>query len=294
MIDGYQRMRDGEMGFSTRPLMAASVDNPTGIAIGPTLDAIGELPGVAVGRRDDAPVCRHRRRSASPPTPTDRTPCLPIARRSPPTSSRPSAWPCAQDGPFPARTRRRAHRRRQRDARPAAVPRSERCRPAHLDRGAPHDIVGVVADYASNPMRPAPPGPESSSRSRADAKNLRRLQFIVRAESAIRAARPAMRRQAPEAAPGTLVTSAYHVRSDPRDREPGSPGRHGAARSAHRDRHAADDGGDLRGAGVRDHAAVAGARGAHGDRRERTRRRPPGDRAHGAAGRHRRGGWASR
>src|SRR4029453_17643193 len=47
LIDGYQRVRSGEMGFSTRPLLTAVVENPAGVAIGSTLDTIRPLPGVA-------------------------------------------------------------------------------------------------------------------------------------------------------------------------------------------------------------------------------------------------------
>jgi len=66
-------------------------------------------------------------------------------------------------------------------------------------------------------------------------------------------------------------------------------GRHGAARAVDRDRHAADDDGDLRSAGVRDRAAIEGTGAAHRDRRQRTGSDPAGLGAQPAARRDRHG-----
>ena len=212
MIDGYQRMRTGEMGFATRPLLVASVENPGGVAIGPTLDALRRLPGVAaVAAATAAPFAGSDRqeRVASDAGGSnavaggagggdrDFFSTLGVAMRAGRTFS-------SQDSAG------RPHRRRQRVARPARLSRNDRRRPASLDRrrAARHRRRrrGLRA-----PIRCRPPvaHPKVFLPLAVDAKNMRRLQFIVRAESDPGPLVQPVRRQAPEAAPGTIVTSAY-------------------------------------------------------------------------------------
>ena len=47
--------------------------------------------------------------------------------------------------------------------------------------GIPHDVVGVVADYASNPLRAGVPEPRVFVPLPLDSKDIRRLTFLVRA-----------------------------------------------------------------------------------------------------------------
>jgi putative ABC transport system permease protein len=46
LIDGYRRAMSADMGFATAPLIAARVENPAGVQITTLLDAIRSLPGV--------------------------------------------------------------------------------------------------------------------------------------------------------------------------------------------------------------------------------------------------------
>jgi hypothetical protein len=75
--------------------------------------------------------------------------------------------------------------------------------------GAPHDIVGVVADYAQNPAQILMTRPKVFLPLPADGKNLRRLHFVIRAESDPGPLVEQVRRRAPDAAPGIVVVGAY-------------------------------------------------------------------------------------
>jgi putative ABC transport system permease protein len=211
MIDGYQRTRNGEMGFATRPLMSASVENPAGIAIGSTLETIRRLPGIAgVAGATAAPfsAAAGRERVASDAG----------------GSNALLAEPATVSGDFfatlgvPMRAGRSFSSQDSPAARIAVVSESLAARlfpgaSAVGQRlwiaGAPHDIVGVVADYAHNPALAAIAHPRVFLPLATDAKNVRRLAFIIRAVSDPGPLVQPVRRQVPEASPGTIVTSAH-------------------------------------------------------------------------------------
>ena len=157
MIDGYQRMRTGEMGFATRPLMTASVENPAGIAIGSTLDAIKRLPGIAgVAAATAAPYAgaAARERVAGDAGGSNAV----LVERATVTGDFFSTLgvPMRAGRPFssqdsPAARIAVANESLASACSPGASAVGQRIWIA----GAPHDIVGVVADYAHNPMQVA-------------------------------------------------------------------------------------------------------------------------------------------
>jgi putative ABC transport system permease protein len=211
MIDGYQRMRAGEMGFATGPLMTASLENPAGVSIAPTLDVLRRLPGVAMvaaGTGGPFGGGTGRERVAADAGGSNAV----VAERM------------AVTGDFFAAlgVRMRAGRMFSSQDSPAArvavaneslakrmFPGTSAVGQRIWIAGAPDDIVGVVADYAHNPMQVPGAHPKIFLPLAADARNLRRIQFIVRAESDPGPLVQPVRRQAPGAAPGTVVTSAY-------------------------------------------------------------------------------------
>jgi ABC-type antimicrobial peptide transport system permease subunit len=211
LIDGYQRTRSGDMGFATAPLLSASVENPAGVAIGPTLDAIRRLPGIAsVAAATAAPFTAGAARErvsgdagGSNPVLVERATVtgnffstLGVAVRAGRTFS-------SQDAP----------------AAPIAVINESLATRLFQGvsgvgqrvwiGGVPHDVVGVVADYSQSPMQVAAAHPKLFLPLATGARNLRRLGFIVRAESDPGPLVLPLRRQAVEGAPGTAVTSAY-------------------------------------------------------------------------------------
>jgi len=210
MIGGYQRVTSAEMGFATRPLINVSVENPSGVAIGPTLEALKQVPGVvAVAAATGMPF---RGGGRAVPVAADASATAVMAERSAITT-----------GFFAALgvTMRSGRALGAADTPAARVVVVNEALARRLFPGggpvgrhvwidaAPHDIVGVVADYAVSPLQTAGAFPKIFVPLPEDTPNLRSLGFIVRA-----AADPAplvqpLRRQAPAATAGTNVTSAY-------------------------------------------------------------------------------------
>jgi hypothetical protein len=211
LIDGYRRTRNGEMGFATRPLMAALVENPDGIAIRSTLDAIRRLPGIAgVSAATAAPfaAAAARERVAADAGGSNAV----LVERATVTGDffstlgvpmRAGRTFSSQDSP--AARIAVANESLAKRMFPGASAVGQRI----WIGGAPHDIIGVVADYAGNPVQVPSAHPRVFLPLATDVKNLRRLAFIIRAEPDPGPLVQPVRRLAPEAAPGTIVTSAY-------------------------------------------------------------------------------------
>src|SRR5436190_711899 len=211
LIDGYHRTRNGDMGFATAPLLSASVENPAGVAIGPTLDAIRRLPkiaGVAAATAAPFTAGAARERVSGDASGSN----LVLVERA------------AVTGDFfstlgvPMRAGRTFSNQDAPAARIAVVNEAlaRRLFPGVSAVGqrvwigsAPHDVVGVVADYSQSPMQVAGAHPKVFLPLAAGARNLRRLGFIVRAESDPGPLVLPLRRQAAEGAPGSVVTNAY-------------------------------------------------------------------------------------
>jgi hypothetical protein len=77
--------------------------------------------------------------------------------------------------------------------------------------GTPHDIVGVVADYASNPLQAGRPAPRVFVPLPLDSTEIKRLTFLVRAVNDPSTLVPTVRTDARKVAPGTIVGSVETV-----------------------------------------------------------------------------------
>ena len=124
-----------------------------------------------------------------------------------------------------------------------------------------YDVVGVVADYIDQSDRDPPDRPEGLSA--AVGRDQRRQGRSSDSSFARRRPGAARRAGSPRAAQRALVginvNNAYTLRQMMTVAGTGISGRHGAALSAHRHRHAADVERHLRRAGVRGLATVARA-----------------------------------
>jgi putative ABC transport system permease protein len=76
-------------------------------------------------------------------------------------------------------------------------------------RQTPCEVVGVVADYAKNPIQSQKSDPMLFLPLSAGSPNLTRLHFLVRAESDPAPLVQTVRREVRDAAPGMVVTNAY-------------------------------------------------------------------------------------
>ena len=287
MIDGYWRASRRQMGFRTEPLLTLDIDNRNGVRTKQVVDALTSIPGVAAA-------------SASTQIPTaaggTRQPVAAQATGGEPVTARHGQ---IGQGFFatlgvPMRAGR-AFSEADSSAGRTAIVNETLARQLFQNRdpvgarlwiaNVPHDIVGVVADYASSPLHAALPEPRVFVPLAPDSKDVTRMTFLVRAKGDPAALVQTVRNEARKASAGTIVGRCGDRRSGDRHREPGDAGRDRAAVPAGHDRDPADDGGDLRRAGVRDRAAVARAGGARRGWRERPRRRPARHRAHRSADR---------
>ena len=211
MVAGYQRARAAEMGFRTGPLMSARVENAGGVPVATILDALNRLPGVeAAAAGTSVPLSAYgpRQRVASDATGANAI----VAERA-----------AISDGFFAAlNVPMRAGRAFSRQDSPAtrtAIVNETLAR--HLTPGrdpigsrvwvdqAAFDIVGVVADYSGNPIQPPDLAAKLFLPLAMESKELKRLQFLVRAAGDPASLLQTMRREIRDAAPGNLVTGSY-------------------------------------------------------------------------------------
>ena len=154
MIDGYWRTSRGQMGFATDPLMTARRRQPERRADAQILETLRSIPGVAAASASTPiPTAAADRGSPSPP----RRPAASRSRRGTGEIDRGillrrSACRCARDA-----------RSRQIDSSAGRVAIVNETLARQLFQGrdavgarlwianVPHDVVGVVADYAQQP-----------------------------------------------------------------------------------------------------------------------------------------------
>jgi putative ABC transport system permease protein len=211
MVDGYQRARAAQLGFPTRPLLTARVENPSGVPAPQILDIVAQLPGVAVAAAaTSVPFAAsgpHERVAADSGGRN-----AGVAERA--TVS--AGFFAALD--VPIRAGRAFAAIDLPPARNAIVnetlarrlfPGSDAVgRQAWIGQTA-YDIVGVVADYSTNPL----PSPDDAAKlflpMAARAPDVKRLQLLIRAANDPVPLVQAVRRAVRDAAPGNIVTGAF-------------------------------------------------------------------------------------
>ena len=211
MIEGYQRARTADMGFSPRPLLAASVENRAGVTPGPVLDVLRGLPGVAsAAAASSLPFGRAGRqeRAATDASGTHAVPASRVeisgqffaalgvrllAGRSFTDLDTPSARIAILNESLA---------RRLFQDRP---PVGERVWVGDTE----YEIVGVTADYADSPQHTRNPGAKLFLPMAIGNRAARQLQFIIRAESDPAPLVATVRREVPRAAAGTVAGNVY-------------------------------------------------------------------------------------
>jgi predicted permease len=208
LIDGYRRARTADLGFTTAPLLSARVENPAGVRVPEILELVNRLPGVAAAAAST--MVPFTSAGAEVRVAADPAGLQVVARRG-------SISPGFFD----------ALGVRLRAGRPFSEHDTERSRvsivnetlarllfegPDPLSRRiwigqTPYAIVGVVADYNSNPLR-ADAEPKVFLPLPPHASGTTRLQVLIRARGNPAPLVQTVRLEVRDAATGTVVTSA--------------------------------------------------------------------------------------
>jgi predicted permease len=210
LIDGYQRARTADMGFATRPLLTARVENASGVPTTRVLDTLNQLPGVAAAAastRVPFAGARIQERVALDAAGTNTV----VAERGAisPGFFAALGVPMRAGRPFGAGDLPGS---RTAIANEALATRLFQGRnPIGEDiwiAETPYDIVGVVADYASNPMRVAADEPRVFLPLAMDAGDVKGIHLLIRAKGEAGPLVQPIRRSLQDLTPGTVVTGA--------------------------------------------------------------------------------------
>jgi predicted permease len=212
MINGYLVARRAQMGYPTRPLLSARVDNPAGVPTARILEVIESLPGVAAAAAatnvpfaaSGAPV-----RVSADATESHAV----VSERGDITAGFFSTLgvPIRAGRPFSAHDAGRVAIVGETLARQVFQGRNPVGHRIWIE-GTPYDVVGVVADYASNPMRPGEFAPKVYVPLPAQpTKEAARVHVLVRAQGDPGPLTRTIRRAVHDAVPGTVVASAIAV-----------------------------------------------------------------------------------
>jgi predicted permease len=211
MIDGYLQTRNRQMGYPTRPLLSARVENTAGVPTTQVLEVLENLPGVASAAAATNVVYATgpRVRVAADATESNAVLC----ERGTITAGFFSTLG----------VQIRAGRAfSSHDSAQLAIVNEALARQLFQDRdplgnriwigGTSYDVVGVVADYRTNPLRvvefepkvyvPLPGQPT---------KEVARVHFLVRAEGDPGPLTQTIRREVRDAVPGTVVAGAVTI-----------------------------------------------------------------------------------
>jgi ABC-type antimicrobial peptide transport system permease subunit len=199
------------MGFDPRPLLTAYVENPGGVPIGQTLDAVARIRGVrGVAAATSAPYAGSPR-TVRAATDAGGSHAVPAERTSV------TAGFFATLG-VPIRAGREFSAQDAPAARAAVVNETlaRRLFAGRTPVGArvwiadvPHEIVGVVADYANSPSQVRVPAPKVFLPLPAASRALNDVHLLVRADGEPGPLTEAVRKQAREAAAGSTSPRAY-------------------------------------------------------------------------------------
>lgn len=209
LIEGYLRASRADMGFATAPLMTARVENPDGVAVARTVEAARSVPGAATAA------------AASSVPFAGGSPAQRIASRS--GAADVVAERVAIYGPFfqvlgvPMRSGRAFV---PGDASAHTVVINEALERRLFVAGSglgervwmddlPYDVVGVAADYASNPFRDRLTEPRVFVPMAELAAASARVHIVIRAAADPAALVQAARKEIRASAPGNIVTSAF-------------------------------------------------------------------------------------
>jgi putative ABC transport system permease protein len=209
MIDGYQRAANAQMGFATRPLLTARIENAAGVNTPQVLDALARLPGVAAAA--GATTLPYAGGGPRVPVSADGSGSgAVLTERSAITAGFFSTLGVQMRTGRPFSTH---------DQGPVAIVNEALARRLFQGReplgnrvwigGTPYDLIGVVANYSSNPLRPADLDARVFVPLPAQSKEITRLSFLIRAEGDPAPLTQTIRPHVRDALTGTIVTQAY-------------------------------------------------------------------------------------
>jgi predicted permease len=210
MVDGYLHARRAQLGYDTRPLLIASVENPAGVPTRDVLEVLKRTPGVAAASAaTSVPYAAGRRLRVS----IDAAGANPIVADS---------GSIGQDYFTTLGVSIRAGRAfTAGEAGAAAIVNESLARQLFPDRdamgnriwidSAPYDVVGIVANYSTNAFRIREFVPKIFLPLPDRSPALTRLSLLVRAQGDPAPLTQVVRREVREALSGTLVTSSHTV-----------------------------------------------------------------------------------
>jgi putative ABC transport system permease protein len=211
MVDGYQRTRTADMGFSIHPLMTAEVANPNGVVATRVLDTLRRIPGVTAAAA--ATSVPYASAGAQRPVASDAAGSNAIAVEGATVSP---AFFSALDVPLRAG--------RAFTSEDSGVSRTAIVNEALAHRLFPgsdavgrqvwiaqtaYDIVGIASNYASHPFQPRDAAGKIFLPLAGDSSDLKRMRVLVRAAGDPASLRQSIRRELRDAAAGNVVTGSF-------------------------------------------------------------------------------------
>ena len=213
MIESYWRTTHGQMGFATAPLITARVDNPNGVPSRQILDALRRTPGIGLA-------------AASTSVPTRASgPRVPVAAAAATGESLIAERGDITEDFFATlgvsvRTGRMFTPADTPASRVAIVSESL-ARLLYESRSplgsriwiaaVPYDVIGVVANYASNPLQAERPEPRVFIPLAADSHDTKRMSFLIRSAADPSGLVQTIRNEIRVVGAGTVSTSAETV-----------------------------------------------------------------------------------
>ncbi len=212
LVAGYFRARSAEVGFSMTPLLTARVERAGGVPLRDVLDLVSHMPGVAAAAASTAVpfgaagTQQHVASDGSGSRSVVAEQVLVTERffTALGVPLRAGRWFTAADS----------------DTTRTAIVNETLARELYSGReaigaalwiaGRQYDVIGIVADYASNPLRAHIPAPRVFMPIPVDAARPR-VQLLVRADGDPAPLVTAIRREIRSAHSGAQVTSAYTV-----------------------------------------------------------------------------------
>jgi predicted permease len=208
VVDGYRRARHAEMGYDTHPLLTAQVENPRGVPVARVLDVLRKLPGVAAAAA--ASNRGYATRGEQVQVAVDGTGANAVVSYQTLIGS---DFFTALGVTMRSGRAFGAHEQ----ARIAIV---NETLARHLFQGdtmvggiwigsTRYDVVGIVADYSSNPMRGGDVEPKVFLPLPEHGTETTRLDFLMRAAGDPNPLTQTVRREIRDALSGTVVANSY-------------------------------------------------------------------------------------